>query len=107
MRPRVPALLISIFSLLLGLIYAPFFHIHTEPGVLHAHLFDTDPDHDSDSTSGFHADHGEHRASDVPLIAARSPHMQTHFVNFQFVRIIETLMVPAGVVFETPAHGPG
>ncbi len=87
MRVRFPATWISILSLMLGLVYSPFFHVHTghtdgeEAGVLHAHFFGADLDHESedrhaghDGNSGpaFDAEHPHRHGSDCPLSLPRA-----------------------------------
>jgi|GEM_PF-5196344 len=112
MRLRVPATLISILSLLLALAYAPYFHVHTDGGLLHAHFFEIEFDHhdadtDSNSTPAVDAGHGHHHASEVSVIAGRAQKLQLLVVDLQSVRILVTLPLQRGVVPEQSAHGPG
>jgi hypothetical protein len=108
---RVSVTLISILSLLPGLIYAPFFHIHEEEGVLHAHFPEFDrnhheSDHD-DSTPSMAAEHGHHHGSDVSVVAGRTQNLQSLVIDLQSSGIFTIKPALQGFVINPSFHGPG
>ena len=109
---RFPVVLTSVLSLLVGLVYAPFFHIHSDEGVLHVHFLEIDTDHfdanpNVDSIPEVEAEHGHPRGSEVPMIAGRTHKVHAFFADLQSAGIPVNPPQLCGVVIEQSVHGPG
>ena len=111
---RVAATIYCILSVVAGLVYAPFFHVHYDHHAeLHAHLDHhqehVEPHHDDDAeAAAIEATDEEHHGTVVSVFVAQTPKVATSLTEIQETQVAAPAMTLIGFVVEQPvrAHDP-